>query len=100
MTVFLWQVVLGPVLFLVLMGFMFIVTQWVIDEALKHKSRTFGDLGETCCGRSGRWLFEGSQLLNMLLFMPVALSMIGTALQVSSEPHSNCFSRWMTSSPI
>ena len=74
--------VLGPLAELALQGLMCALAMLTVRIAVRLECRTFSELGATLAGaRWGGWFFGTVQMVNNVLFMPVALVLSAEALQ-------------------
>ena len=74
-------VVLGPILGVAVQGFVCVLAIQVMDIAVKAGCTTFGELGFLLGGARGRFVLEAAQMMNNVLFLPVALVISSGALQ-------------------
>ena len=71
----------GPLLMLTTFYISWTATRWTVEAALQTGADTFGALGLALAGTKGRILFEGTQILNQQLFLPVAIVLCSGAVQ-------------------
>ena len=91
--------IVGPLTHLAIVGMALYFSCFLIDVATSNskgmcKCRTLGDVGHILAGRFGRRLFVSLQMLNMILYIPVAMETVGLSLQYLSGYKWNCIGYW------
>jgi len=90
--------IVGPLTHLAIVGMSLYFSCFLIDVATTNikgiKCRTLGDVGFILAGRFGRRLFVSLQMLNMILYIPVAMETVGLSLQYLSGYKWNCIGYW------
>ena len=91
--------IIGPITHLAIVGIVLYFNCFLIDVALssstkERKIRTLGDVGYTLASKFGRRLFITLQMLNMILYLPVAMETIALSFQYLSGYTFNCIGYW------
>ena len=71
----------GPMAMVLFFGVGLCSTLWLVRTARRLNAQSFPEVGEGLCGRPGKLFFELFQVLNLLMFLPVALVICAGALQ-------------------
>lgn len=91
--------IIGPITHVTIVGIVLYFNCFLIDVALSSSSKerrilTLGNVGYALASKFGRRLFTTLQMLNMILYLPVALETIALSFQYLSGYTFNCVGYW------